>query len=549
MRNSIFFKSFLLFVSVVFFVSCDKDYNEVGDALIGENHFDLEKGNFIVTANNEKTGPVQSNNLPINALGIYNNQAFGKTTASFVTEVVLATVNPVFGANATIDNVYLDVPYFVDATQTKPNTEGGNTYVLDSIYGDPNAKIKLSVYESGRFIGKKGGETQLFYTNDKSGFDSYIMGTRLNNDSDSAQNDGFFFDSAQHVVTTTDDAGKVTNTYSAPGMRLKLDNTFFQTKILNAPASELAGNDVFRNYFRGLYFNVDQSGSDPGSLAMIDFSKGTVTINYKEDLVTTTATGSVTTTRVAKSIVLNMVFNNPTNPVNTVSLLEQSNDNSVYTSAINSPDRINGDEKLYLKGGDGSLAVLELFDKTDLIGYDANGVLKTEPNGVSDELDNIRKNKWLINEASLVFNIDTENPDFKNSYEPERLYLYDFTNSTTVLDYYLSVSTANKKNSKYSFGGYIKKDPGTKRGTSYKINITYHLRNLIKDSDVKNIKLGVAVTENINIADFYKVRGPDFITNVPAASVMNPLGTVLYGGKTEDEAKKLKLEIYYTKPN
>jgi hypothetical protein len=29
---------------------------------------------------------------------------------------------------------------------------------------------------------------------------------------------------------------------------------------------------------------------------------------------------------------------------------------------------------------------------------------------------------------------------------------------------------------------------------------------------------------------------------------MNPLGTIIYGGSTVPEDKRLKLEIYYTKP-
>jgi hypothetical protein len=47
--------------------------------------------------------------------------------------------------------------------------------------------------------------------------------------------------------------------------------------------------------------------------------------------------------------------------------------------------------KAYLKGGEGSMAILELF------GPDADN------NGVADELETIRNSGWLINEANLVF--------------------------------------------------------------------------------------------------------------------------------------------------
>ena len=541
MHNNSFFKPLLLLVSILLFVSCDKDYNEIGDALIGENHFDLSKENYNVVAYNQKVTPIQSDNLPINALGIYDNPAFGKTTANFVTQVSLASLNPTINPalNPVIDDVYIDAPYFVDASQTKPIIAGGNTYVLDSIYGAVNAKIKLSIYESARNMGKQTGVEQIFYTNQNAEFDGYKIGNRLNDlvTPDNEQNDAFFFDPSQHSVTTKDAADKDVITYSAPSMRLKLNTTFFKDKILNAPAGSLATNDVFKNYFRGLYFKIEQSGTDPGSLAMINFAKGTITIKYKEN------TSLTVDTRIDKTIVLNLTGY-------TASLLEQSDAKTEYDKATTLPNMALEADKLYLKGGQGSLAILELFGQ-DLFGVDG---ITGAPNGVADELDIIRKNKWLINDANLVFNIDTDNTEFKKSYEPERLYLYDYTRSTTILDYYLAAATTNKKTSKFTFGGFIKKEATTERGVSYKINITDHIRNLVKNTDAINIKLAVAVSEDINIADFYKLRTTTgLFTVAPKASVMNPLGTILYGGKSTSTDpvldKRLKLEIYYTKPN
>lgn len=543
MHNNSLFKSLLFTAGILLFVSCDKEYSAVGDALIGDNNFELVKYPSNVEAHNEKitsTDPIESNNLDVNALGIYDNPAFGKTTANFVTQLTLATLNPTFGTNPLIDSVYIDVPYFVDADSTVAITSAGNTYVLDSIYGKKLAKIKLSVYESGRYMGTQDGKSQTFYTNQNAEFDNLkipYLGNRLNDDADKAQNDEFFFNPKQNTLKTTDATGNVTRTYSAPSMRLKLNTTFFKDKILNAPAGSLVNNDVFINYFKGLYFKVEQSGADKGSLAMINFRKGTITIKYKEDSSTTPVT------RVEKSLVLNMLGA-------TASLLEKSNPNADYETATSNPNRVLGDQKLYLKGGEGSLAVLELFEKKDLIGYDENGNL-TGPNEVSDELDKIRKEGWLINDANLVFHIDTKT--MKDSYEPGRIYLYDYANNTTVLDYYLGASTANKNTSKYLFGGYLTKDATTKRGVTYKINVTNHIRNLVKNADAKNVKLGVVVTEDMNVADFKMLKtGNAFISQAPKASVMNPLGTILYGSNLPDTdenySKRLQLEIYYTKP-
>jgi hypothetical protein len=44
----------------------------------------------------------------------------------------------------------------------------------------------------------------------------------------------------------------------APGMRLDLNASYFKTKIIEASAlGKLSGNDVLKEYFRGLYFKVE----------------------------------------------------------------------------------------------------------------------------------------------------------------------------------------------------------------------------------------------------------------------------------------------------
>lgn len=541
MYNNSFFKQILLVATVLFLASCDKDYNQIGADLIGENHFDLNKYISNVVAYNQETGVIQSDNLPVNALGIYDNPAFGKTTASFVTQLELATVNPTININLhpTIESVVLTIPYFVDASKTTPKTEGGNTYVLDSIYGENNAKIKLSIYESGYYMRALDPDdnlqsTQKYYNNQPD-FETNKKGNRLNDDVNVAQNDEFFFDNSQYVETTTVD-GKETKTYTPPGMRLNLNAAFFDSKIIHAPSGKLVTNDVFKEYFRGLYFKVEQSKSDAGSLAMMDFSKGTITIKYKEDASLTDAT-----TKVNKSIVLNLTGNR-------VSLLQNSDTTSAYSTALSTANSTLGDEKLYLKGGQGSMAVIELFGKTDNFGNDG---ITGSPNGVADELDIIRKNGWLINEANLVFNIDAN--AMANSNEPQRIYLYDLNNNRPITDYYNDyTSGTTSKKGKTIFDGRLTKGAGANgRGLFYKIRITDQIRGLVKNVDSTNVKLGVVVTEDINNVASNKFKDQSgSVKQAPRASVMNPLGTILYGSKsTVPEDKRLKLEIYYTKPN
>jgi hypothetical protein len=76
---------------------------------------------------------------------------------------------------------------------------------LDSIYGPSDAKIMLSVFESGYFmrdLDPAGGfqQAQKYYTNQNSDFNSVKVGSRLNNSSDASQNDSFVFSAAQYKL-------------------------------------------------------------------------------------------------------------------------------------------------------------------------------------------------------------------------------------------------------------------------------------------------------------------------------------------------------------
>jgi hypothetical protein len=217
---------------------------------------------------------------------------------------------------------------------------------------------------------------------------------------------------------------------------------------------------------------------------------------------------------------------------NSVNLLDQTDVNSSYTNAVNNPNTASGDANLYLKGGEGAMTVIDLF--------------KTP-----GELDLIRSKGWLINEANLIFHIDAAK--MASSNEPNRVYLYDLTNNRPVVDYYLDVTNASDaKKSKYVFSGLINKEAVTNgRGQTYKIRITNQIRNLVKYADSTNVKLGLVVTENIADASFSKLKTANaFSSKVAKSSVMNPLGTILYGSHPSvPEDKRLKLQIYYTKPN
>jgi hypothetical protein len=63
----------------------------------------------------------------------------------------------------------------------------------------------------------------------------------------------------------------------------KLNKASLTTKNKCSQLRNLATNDVFRNYFRGLYFKVEKINGGEGQM-MLNFAAGKInTINYKEN--------------------------------------------------------------------------------------------------------------------------------------------------------------------------------------------------------------------------------------------------------------------------
>ena len=526
MTSNSVLRHILLALTIVTFASCDRGFNEIGTDIVGGDNFAFEKYSPNVIAFNQNIGPVQTSNLPVNALGIYTNPAFGTTTANYVTQLEMANI-PTIDVNLhpVIDSIVLKIPYFTKKTGLKDDGVTG-IYELDSIYGPSDSKLKLSIYESGFFMRDTDPITQsnqLYYSNQNSLFDLYKK-QLLNDNASTSQNQSFSFSNTEYIEKITATDGTVTLARTSPAMRMNLNTSYFQNKIFGSTSiGQLASNNLFKNYFRGLYFKVENSGSSTTNMAMLNFKAGAITIYYKEDVSLTDATLA---NKVRKTIALNLSGNS----VN----LFQNDYLPSYTNGIISPNTSVGDEKLYLKGGEGSMAIINLFG--------------------TNELEQLIANKWLINDANLTFTIDNASMSNALTNEPNRIYLYDLNNKRPLLDYNYdgSTSVTSSKYNKFVHDGIIQKGTDGK-GTKYQIKLTNHLRNLIKNDTVTNVRLGLVVSENINDASNKELVSPVFsgnIKRIPTSSAMSPLGTILFGTNPSiPEEKRLKFQIYYTKPN
>lgn len=570
MKNTTFFKFFSLIILSVVFVSCDKDYNTIGSDIVGNENFNFTHETHEVKSYNQKVPAVQTNNLPINQLGIFTDaggaisgDVLGKTKANFVTQLSLVTPQPTFNSHVVIDSVVLSVPYFSTSLSIDSNTH--NTYRLDSIYSSNASStylapvydpIDLKVYPNGFYLNdydpSNNFETsQKYYSDQDTDFDGQKVNTILNNSPDVAENTAFKPSNKEIIYfKVNDDFSPTPQPYPldkvvtrlSPRMRLHLDNNYFLTHVIQAPASALVNNNAFRSYFKGLYFQVQDAATGLGSLMSLNFSRGDVTIYYKQDVVNNDPT--VPAPREMKTFVMNMTGN-------TVNLLNNT-DNSTYSTAASNPTNyLSNASTLYVKGGQGAQAYIELF-----------------PN--AGELQALKDKNVLVNDASLTFTVDKTN--MKDNYRhPQRIYIFDADNNTPVVDYYIdnTVNTSNFKLNKYGYSGIKQVGTDTDKTITYKVRITELVSRMLKEAVVtgqplkQNVRLGIVVTENVNTVSNAFLRTPITVPNptdpakkftqLPVSSVMSPLGTVFYGSNIPvgdaNYAKRIKFEIYYTKPN
>ena len=538
MKLNLLFKSVIITVCLAVISSCDKDFNQIGTEVLGDNdHYGLLTDSTSTTiAYNVPTGAVQTNNLPVNTLGFYDNAVFGKSTSNFITQLALAATSPVFinaASSIVVDSVYLHVPYFYTPVSID-EASGDTAFREDSLIG--NSKIKIDVYRSGFFLenldsspGSGLNENKKYYSDED--FSTSLASPRLNNGILS-ENDNFEFKKTQIKFYKNDAAGAPAITTVrdrlAPGLFMMLDKVYFENNIIKTNPVNLSNNLIFRDYFRGLYFQVSPSPSDPsakGALNRLNFAQGKITIIYQDK---TSATDPKV---IKKSIVLNLsgntvnTFTNNFNPNYANKLLPSYNSTTA------------GAQRLYLKGGNGSAAVISLF------GGRANDDATT-----ANEIQKFRDQKCLISDASLTFTIDKTPGAMNAEIEPNRIYLFDLDNKVPLIDYFSDFTSSNNlKFSKFIHGGIIKLN-SNKRGTTYKIRLTNHIQNLVRDKTNKNVKLGLVITESINVIANYALKNPIGST-LPVMTFPNPLGTVLYGTDLPStDPKKLKLVIRYTKP-
>ena len=525
------------------FIACDKDFANIESDIVNNNNatnFDVLSRDFDVIAYTKPLPPVQTNSLPVNLLGVYNDPIYNQTVGTIVSQLRSSLVDPDFGSDVVLDSVVISIPYF--STPTDITDDGETLYELDSVFG--NSEMKLSIYESNYFLrnfdpSSSINEPQLYYSDQSTGtspiLDAQLEGTLIYNDDN-------FIPKADQIRLENED-GEVTGLL-APALRISFNAddpleqmamTYWEDKIIaKSGQPEISNPNNFNDYFRGIYFKAEPvAGEGTMTLLNLASSNANITLYYTKDDEFTAGE------RVESTFVLTFSGNR-------VNFL--SND-FVFPNG----DEDFGDEKLYLKGGEGAVAVVKLFDgenPDDDILFNSFEYFKNEFVEV-DEDGKFVSSKKLVNEANLVFYVDQTS--LGNIEEPERIYLYDMDNNTPLIDYFFDISsTLSPVNSRTNHLGRLERGDVDGDGIQYKIRITEHINNLLT-KDSTNVSLGLAISGNINEEStnlqFDLLNPSDTNDKVPVSSIITQRGTVLFGNNTTEENKKLYLEIFFTEPN
>jgi len=598
-------KSRFLILLLITLFSCTKEYNTIGTDILKSDTFKTNVELVPINVVQKATPPFKSNALPAYQLGSINDNLFGKSEASFITQVNLSEISPNFGLwsqqrendgddsniavieeNETVTNVYLDIPFFnntfdsdgdgvidiydVDPNDINSDSDGDG---LTDIQERANGTDPLNPDTDGDGItDDKDTDTQ----NPNSGATLYDVDSLLGNRDASFKIKVQELDYYLRSYDPTDNFESFQKYYSDETQLLNFAGFTIHDDKVSIDTNEIViykeddpdTDDVDeseevkerltprlrlpldKDFFQRKI--IDHEGSDDMTNAdnFNIYFKGLVlqAYDFSDDLL--------------------MILDYSNAKINIEYEYDKYNKNDTDDNTSDDTiDKVKANYELNLSGNQ-----INVFNKSaynqDILnnlnssenlsrvflkggeGLIAEIDLFTDNDG-NNVLDEIRANGWLVNEANLTMYVDKDKiNESGNLIEPFRVYLYDIDAKTPLPDYYIDNSTGPKKsNVKIVHSGILELDEDDK-GLKYKIRISEHVKNIVRNDSISP-KLGLAVSSSISNSVNTDVKTTDVMKYIPLATAINPLGTVLIGPNPEPENfdKRMRLEIYYTEIN
>ena len=515
-------------------VSCEKDLEDIAIGLIDNNFFSVGDSLIEIVAYNVNidSSRVDNNNVsktPLYLIGINRDAIFGSKKGVLISQVFLPVSGVDFGDNATIDTVILDIPYYAtkNGFQDAVDPDTGNiindgdgnpiqvpNFILDSVYGNTSQEFNIAVNELETFLNVLDPldptNIKSYYSNKEYQLkDELFSGDFLTN-----RNDTVLYVLRKGLdgdPSTINQIDTIKALNGNPSMKFNLDENYFQNNFIgNQNSGVFDSNESFLRFFKGLY--IDSNGED-GALINVAGSNAKFTIYYTNDIIEDEGAdedlnynGILGETGVTVRTPQTMNFH--FGGVRTGKYVNDYAGFPIENYLLN-PNKENGEEKLFVQGAAGSQVILELF--TD------------------ENLEELRNENWLINEANITIYLDGN----QNDEVPNTLFLYNFDENSTLKDYIFDGPDVFNGNLEYDDAGNPER---------YKFRITRYISDILNLNDPKpSSKLAL---KNFSTTDTPAIPLLDTIVN---DYNWIPKGVVLKGNLPNLDSKRIKLEIYYSK--
>lgn len=604
-NHFLYFFVSLLITTII--ISCNKDYHPVGIDLFVDQTLRTKTKNIPAFTFQESINQVQTNVQPLAQLGMINHPVFGKSEASIVTQIAIRPdlffgnlrqnfENQSDGSNPDIideeekvKEVFLEIPFFsntkdsdndgvIDSLDADPNDPASNSdgdeltdivefqsglnplssdsdgdgildhndndnsaydsensvYDIDSIYGNRNSEFTLQVHELTYYLNDYDPLTnfqssQIYYSNRDYYTEGFVGATlfdgRIKLNFDEIR---FYYNEDDPDTPDIDETTQVENRLT-PRLRIPLDPNFFQEKLIDLEGTESLLSEIsYQKDMRGLIIRTENFSDD--LYMLLDIQNAEIKISYEFKDNNTQGTLEDLTDDTIEILERNFSLGLGGAFLNVLN-------NEVFESSINK--RI-ADSK-------NNIPTDKLFIQSSRLHGKIRLFSNEDPN-VNEQLNSIRDENLLVNQANLIFHVDPEVPF--EQYNAQRLYLFNLNNGAPIIDYFSDGSTSNfgTNANKGVFGGKLELDENG-NPSQYKFNITNHISNIIRN-DSLNYDLGMTVTANIDTPSIIRAINQDEDQEIryPLASTLNPLGTVLIGSHPDSLQfdKRVRLELIYS---
>ncbi|NOX85902.1 MAG: DUF4270 domain-containing protein [Chlorobi bacterium] len=416
---------FLLFLFIILlFSQCSKPAGQIGAIIQPED----SKLNLFYTdttsiyAYSEPNDSVRTDHLVTSMVGSVSDPVFGITTAGFYMEFLLSIPDHDFGEDPQLDSLVIQLAY------------GGNNY------GDTNSMITIHVYEMMESI----SNDTVYYSNvvipvGSTDFANYSFTPRP----------------VDSIVVDGDTI--------PPALRFSLSDQSpaLGEKLLNIPQEDMADNDVFREYFKGLYI-VAQPVYSNGTLISFDLNSlySEMTIFYSN--------------ADQDSLRYRYVTRSSATRVNRFGNYFLSGDNAFKQQVVDG-DTALGKERFYVQGTGGVRGIIKIGDMKS---WREMGVV-------------------AINEAKLILSGAEEKPFWG---APPKLLLYEIKEDGK--NEYLEDQGMGAD---YFGGVYLSST------NSYEFRITQYIQSLIDDTTKRNYGLSLYVDSPWYVPNRFIFNGNDTV--------------------------------------